>query len=220
MGIDSTMDNTMRLWLRRWALACSHAEAALALIGSMSYLNGLIAEIGTTSSGLPNPPNNVAEWIGSLSETKRAGEIGRIGAVNVNLGYAYEGAVKLLLDIERISFSTKGINGHNLPALYKKLTKPILISIDDLYKRIQNTDIEIKENFGTDEDFSDQGQKKKTFLSDLEYYHTQKYLHASRYKFADAKNGNAVFFLYPLRFSELIKLIIDEVVNPKLFGVS
>ncbi|MCY4328374.1 MAG: hypothetical protein OXC53_12455 [Rhodobacteraceae bacterium] len=220
MGIDPTMDNTKRIWLRRWALACSHAEAALHLIDAMPYLNKLTAEIGTTSSGLPNRPDDVAQWIGSLSETERAAMIGRIGAVNVNLGYAYEGAVKLLLDIEGIAFSTRGAGGHNLPMLYKKLPGAMLTKIGDLYGQITNIDLEFNEGFGVNETLPNQGrQQRKTFLSDLEYYHEQKYLQASRYKYADATDGKAVFFLYPLRFSELIKLVINEVVSQKLTAV-
>jgi len=215
MGID----NTMRIWLRRRALACSHAEAAFTLIRAMPHLNKLTAEIGTTSSGLPNRPDDVAQWIGSLSETERAAVIGRIAAVNVNLGYAYEGAVKLLLDIEDIAFSKKGPAGHNLPMLYRSLPEPIMASICGLYTRITDTDLEFNEGFGAKGVFPDQGRQQQKFLSDLEYYHEQKYLQASRYKYADATDGKAVFCLYPLRFSKLIKLVIDEVVSPKLTAV-
>ena len=209
----------LMLWLRRLAMVCSHVDAANALVDSMTDLCALIPQIGKTRTGRPRAPDLVAEWFGKLPMSNQAAVIGKIATINVNMGYAWEGAFKLLLDIEGIEYQT-GSDGHNLPQLYKKLPDQTKQSICDLYRQVDLTDLEFLECFSDTARSQGFPRKKSpghpTFGSDLEYYHQQEYFQRSRYKYVNVTTAKPILCLLPLRFLKLIKEAIDHVITPKL----
>lgn len=206
------------LLLRRWAMICSHIEVSENLIQSMQDLNDLISEIGTTKSGLPKRPDNVYMWFQAKSDVDKAKFIGKLGVINVNLGYAYESCFKLLLDLEEKEYQKSGKDGHNLPKLYSKLPEPVKQSICDLYRKVEQTDLEFEESFSrkTRSWKSSKQRRKPTFFKDLKHYHQSKYFQQSRYKYYEDDSDQSIPIIFPIRFSKLAKKIIDQVISPKL----
>ena len=211
------------LWMRRWAMIDGHIEAVDRLVGLTLGLTTLIPQIGTTKSGRPRAPNNVRDWLNDLEPHKQASLIGTIAAINVNLGYAYEQTFKLLLDMEKVGIGEAyppGNNGHKLPILYSLLCEETKESICDLYGKIDQTDLEFQENFSKNAaryGFPNQrNSERPTFYSDLIHYQELRYFQQSRYKYVDVDIRRPIFCILPLRFSELIKDIHEQVVSPRL----
>lgn len=206
--------------MRRYAMMCSHVEAVRSLINLMPDLINQIPSIGTTRSGRPSPPKEIVRWFSSLNPHEQAKVIGRIAVINVNLGYAYESGLKLLLDIEGIEYPNSGSDGHKLPKLYSILPESIKQSICELYRNIEQTDLEFSEKFSKEarkRSFTNKSNKP-TFFSDLDYYYQQKYFQQSRYKYSSTNGEQPYTILLPLRFEELIRKIIEHVIETKLYS--
>lgn len=204
------------IFLRRYAVICSHVDAAHNLILSMTELNQQIPEIGTTKSGRPRPPDAIGQWFAHLTLIEQAQIIGKFAVINTNIGYAYEHSFKILLDIEGIEYPESGKDGHNLLKLYRLLPEKLKQKMCELYRSVDRTDLEFEENLSgkPSKRAGANTRNRPTLNGDLEYYQGQGYLHNSRYKYTKVNIEKPIRILFPLRFEELIRKIVEQIIGP------
>ena len=171
---EPNFDVTPPLVLRQRAIICDHVDATRSLMSSVPHeFYEKIARIGKTHSGRPRPSYDVDQWFAQKSQADQAKLIGKIVVINVNISYAIEHGLKLLLSISKIKIDSRGSKGHNLLSLFRLLPDEIKTSMCSLYKNIDSTDLEFEECFSESAILKlskNCSQEHLTLLQTLEYF--------------------------------------------------
>ena len=208
------------LLVRRFGMIHSFIQSAK--VAAHPILIGIDGHdpVGTNAFGKPISFLQLHKTVAGKPQNYRAILAASCCVAAVNLGYAYEHALKLLYFLEKKeNFDFNRGGGHNLAGLYKSLSMPLREKLSEINNGIPSHDVEIDEEFGNKGEIAIQQRigEPVDLCQLLEYWTDKQLLHESRYKYSDeVELPCRRRFLVPLRSIFLLEEILSEVLAPRL----
>lgn len=167
------------------------------------------------------PPEHVVAHLVDMGQLEMAGAVSYACVAGVNLGYAYEHALKLLnfISTGKNAGGLRGREQHKLSKLYLLLPKDLRREISSIYKGIRSHDIEYQESFGMKpSDYDPHVSKSDSLLGNLEYWDRSNIFLGGRYKYVDAtmKKRSEVRVYLPIRSVRFLEAVMEKVILPRL----